>query len=261
MSLEVLERRSGRQSSGRPPLLFVHGYWEAAWVWDEFLMPELANRGHDCFAVSLSGHGRSEGKLRGRSIRDHVDDVYEVVARFDTPPIVVGHSMGGYVAQHYAAMGHPASGLVLVSPVPPQGAWKATMRVARRHPGKFAKANFLFDIGAVVEDPDHAYEWLFSSTFPREEADRYSDRWERASYRTYLDLLFSRPRAERIEIPRLIVGGSDDALFSVEDWERGSTRLRCPLHVIPGAGHQVMLEPLWIELAGILSKFADRLCG
>jgi pimeloyl-ACP methyl ester carboxylesterase len=259
MTLEVLERRSGREYSGQPPLLFVHGYWQAAWVWDVFLMPELAGRGHDCFAVSLTGHGGSEGKLKGRSVRDHVEDVYEVVARFDTPPIVIGHSMGGYVVQHYAALGYPASGLVLVSPVPPQGAWKATGRVARRHPGKFAKANLMFDIGAVVENPDHAYEWLFSRSFPRKEADGYAGRWERASYRTYLGLLFKRPEVDRINVPRLVVGGSDDGLFSVEEWERGSEKLRAPLHVIPGAGHQLMLEPSWGELAELLDKFAKRL--
>jgi pimeloyl-ACP methyl ester carboxylesterase len=55
------------------------------------------------------------------------------------------------------------------------------------------------------------------------------------------------------------VGGSDDGLFSVEEWERGSEKLRAPLHVIPGAGHQVMLEPSWGELAELLDKFAKRL--
>lgn len=259
MDLEVLERRSGKEYSGRPPLLFVHGYWQAAWAWDEFLMPDLARRGHDCFAVSLTGHGRSQGKIRGRSVTDHVGDVYEVVGRFDTPPIVIGHSMGGYVAQHYAALGHPATGLVLVSPVPPQGAWKVTKRVARRHPGKFAKANLMFDIGAVVENPDHAYEWLFSPAFSRDEADRYGERWERASYRTYLDLLFNRPAVDRIEIPRMVVGGDADGLFSVDEWRRGAKKLGAPLQVIPGAGHQIMLEPSWRELAELLVRFADRL--
>ncbi len=256
MSLEVLERRAEGDRTGRLPLLFVHGYWQAAWCWDEHLMPELARRGYDCFAVSLTGHGGSEGKIRGRSVRDHVEDVYNVVARFDTPPIVIGHSMGGYVVQHYASFGHPATGIVLVAPVPPRGAWGATWRVARRHPGKFIKANLTFDIGAVVEDPSHAYEWLFAPSFPREEADRYGDRWERASYRTYLGLLFGRPDVNRIRVPIVLIGGSEDALFTLDEWEKAARSLQARLDVLVGAGHQIMLEPAWRELADRIERFA-----
>jgi pimeloyl-ACP methyl ester carboxylesterase len=256
MNLEVLERRSGEGPSPYPPLLFVHGYWQAAWCWDEFLMPELATRGLDCFAVSLTGHGGSDGKIRGRSIRDHVADVYSVVARFDTPPIVIGHSMGAYVAQHYAAMRHPATGLVLVSPVPSSGAWRATWRVASRHPGKFAKANLTLDIGAVVEDPDHAYEWLFSPSFPRAKADGFASRWERASYRTYWGMLFGRPDVSRIETPTILVGGDHDGLFSLAEWEAGAVKLGTTPIIIEDAGHELMLEPSWTELAGHIERFA-----
>lgn len=257
MTLEVLERRSGTGPAGRPPLLFVHGYWQAAWCWDVHVMPELARRGHDCFAVSLTGHGGSEGKVKGRSLRDHVDDVYSVVARFDTPPIVVGHSMGGYVTQHYVAKGHPASGIVLVSPVPPQGAWGATWRVLKTRPGPFFKANLTFDIGAVVERPSDAYRWLFAPDFPRERADEFLDRWERASYRTYLGLLFDRPDVARIRVPTVLVGGSADALFSISEWEKAAESLGTPLNVIEGAGHQMMLEPGWTELAELIDRFAS----
>ena len=258
MALEVLERRSGEGHDDRPPLLFVHGYWQAAWCWDQFLMPALAARGHDCFAVSLTGHGGSDGKIRGRSVRDHVDDVYDVVARFDTPPVVIGHSMGGYVVQHYAALGHPATGLVLVSPVPSQGAWGATWRVARRHPGKFLKTNLMLDVGAVVEDPGHAYEWLFAPEFPREEADSYMDRWERASYRTFLGLLFSRPQTANIDVPVLLIGGDRDGLFSLDEWRKTERKLGTRLVTVEGAGHEMMLEPAWSELADYIDAFAVR---
>jgi pimeloyl-ACP methyl ester carboxylesterase len=224
-------------------------------------MPELAKRGHNCFAVSLTGHGGSEGKLKGRSVKDHVEDVYSVVARFDTPPILVGHSMGGYVVQQYAAFGHPATGVALVAPVPPAGAWGATWRVARAHPGKLIKAILTADVGAVVEKPGHAYQWLFAPTFPRAEADRYVDQWERASYRTFIGMLFQHPDVSRIHVPVILVGGDQDALFTVAEWEKAADDLGTKLQVIEGGGHQLMLEPAWIQLADIIERFAKAFEG
>lgn len=259
MTLEVLERRPADGPTGKPPLVFVHGYWQAAWCWDEYLMPDMANRGYDCFAVSLTGHGGSDGKIRGRSIVDNVEDVYSLMARFDDPPVVIGHSMGGYTTQHYLARRHPALAAVLVSPVPARGAWKATWKAARAHPGKFIKANLSLDIGAVVENPDHAYEYLFSPDFPRGEADRYVGRWERASYKTYLNLLFSRPKIENIDVPVLIIGGDRDGLFDVAEWEETAKDLGAELRIIEGAGHQLMLEPAWSTLADEIDTFVGGL--
>lgn len=257
--LEVLERRVPGGPTGKKPLLFVHGYWQAAWCWDEHLMPDLAGRGYDCFAVSLTGHGGSEGKIRGQSIRDNVADVYSTMRRFDDPPVIIGHSMGGYTVQHYLAKGHPAAGAVLVAPVPRSGAWRATWRVASRYPAAFVKANLLWDVGVITEDPGRAHQILFGPGVSREEADPFTDRWERASYRTYLNLLFSRPEVPSLPPPVLVIGGSDDFLFDVSEWRSTADDWSADLVVIEGAGHQIMLEPAWPRLADEIDRFAEAL--
>jgi pimeloyl-ACP methyl ester carboxylesterase len=132
MDLEVIER--GDSTRAGPALLFVHGFWQAAWTWDEYVMPQLAERGHHCVAVSLRGHGGSDGKIRGSSIADYVVDVGSVVGTLPEPPVIIGHSMGGFTTQHYLAAGNPAKAVVLVSPVPRKGAWGATWKLASKHP-------------------------------------------------------------------------------------------------------------------------------
>lgn len=37
------------------PVLFVHGWWGGAWVWDRF-MTRFADRGYACFAINLRGY-------------------------------------------------------------------------------------------------------------------------------------------------------------------------------------------------------------
>ena len=60
MKLEV----TTRTPTGEPrptPLLFVHGADCATWVWVRHFLPFFADRGYEAHALSLRGHGASEG--------------------------------------------------------------------------------------------------------------------------------------------------------------------------------------------------------
>lgn len=63
MQLEIISRKPA--SSARPtPLLFVHGAWHAAWCWAEYFLDYFAAHGYESSALSLRGHGGSEGHNR-----------------------------------------------------------------------------------------------------------------------------------------------------------------------------------------------------
>src|SRR4029077_17567064 len=99
--LEVIDK--GCVSDAHPaPLLFVHGAWHAAWCWDEYFLTFFADRGYRALAVSFRGHGSSPApKLRTCSIADYVEDVSVVADSLPRRPVVIGHSMGGFVVQKY----------------------------------------------------------------------------------------------------------------------------------------------------------------
>lgn len=255
--LETIER--GTAEAGRPSLLFVHGYWQAAWTWDLYVMPALAESGHHCVAVSLRGHGGSEGRIRGSSIRDYVEDVAGIAGALSAEPIVIGHSMGGFVTQHYLAAGHRPAAAVLVSSVPRSGAWGATFKVATRHPWRFLKTNLTMDVGAVVETPEAARDLLMTDRVPREIAEDCLSRLERASYRVYMDLLFNRPDVSGVRVPVLVLGGTEDAFFSSREWQTTADALGASLEMLPGAGHQPMWEDRGTDLIDSIARFADQL--
>lgn len=250
--LEVIERGSAGEG---PSLLFVHGLWQAAWTWDEYVMPTLAERGHHCVAVSLRGHGGSEGKIRGTSIDDYVCDVLSVVHEIGQTPIIIGHSMGGFTTQHYLAAGHPAEAVVLVSPVPASLAWGATAKAATRRPGKFIKTNLTLDVGAIVESKGAATDFLVGPNAPAGFIDNYYERLERASYRTFIDLLLKRPDLSNVDIPALVVGGSEDAFFTEKEWRRTAKQLGGDLQMIDGVGHQPMWEDEGSEVTELIHNF------
>src|SRR5262245_20695491 len=102
MKLEMLSKHPLK--SGQPtPLLFIHGMLHGAWCWDVNFLDYFAQHGFAAYAVNLRGHGNSEGrqKLRWARIADFVEDVADVARKLPSPPILIGHSMGGSIIQKY----------------------------------------------------------------------------------------------------------------------------------------------------------------
>jgi pimeloyl-ACP methyl ester carboxylesterase len=103
---------------GRRGLVFVHGGGAHAHWWTH-----IAARFADEFrvlAVDLSGHGDSDHR-RSYAFEQWTEEVVAVSAAggIDGPPVVVGHSMGGFVATATAALhGDHLSGVIVCdSPV------------------------------------------------------------------------------------------------------------------------------------------------
>jgi pimeloyl-ACP methyl ester carboxylesterase len=100
--------------TGRPPVVFVHGFACAHSDWDN-QVAHLSPR-HQTVAVDLRGHGASPGDAADCSVERYGADVAEVMRALALPPaVLVGHSMGCRVAIE-AALQAPAqtSGLILV---------------------------------------------------------------------------------------------------------------------------------------------------
>jgi len=83
-----------------PPVLAIHGITSSAWAWP-FLAAELDR---PLVAPDLRGRGRSNTLPGPYGIAAHATDCAAVVeAVSDEPMVVVGHSMGGFVATVLAA--------------------------------------------------------------------------------------------------------------------------------------------------------------
>src|ERR1700758_936721 len=129
--LEVIDKGSSSEPH-RLPLLFVHGGEHAAWCWDEHFLDFFAAKGYRAIAVSLRGHGASANPKSPRacSIRDYVQDVCSVADHLPVAPVMIGHSLGGFVVQKYLES-RTAPAAVLIASTPPQGAAAALLRNAK----------------------------------------------------------------------------------------------------------------------------------
>lgn len=107
-----------RQGAGTPVIL-IHGLAASLHDWDD-LIPELSKHGYASYALDLLGHGDSP-KLDSRAYQanwvfEHFTNWMKSL-RLTEPAILIGHSLGGYIALEYARrVSAWTRGLVLVDP-------------------------------------------------------------------------------------------------------------------------------------------------
>ncbi len=239
------------------PILFVHGMWHGAWCWEEHFLPYFAELGYEAHALSLRGHGSSNGRdrLRWTSIADYVSDVEQVVNRMSRRPLLVGHSMGGMVVQKFLEI-HKAAGGVLLASVPPSGAFLAALSVFRRHPVAFLKTNLTLSLYPIISTPRLARDAFFSKDLPEEKLAAYFSRMQNESYRAFLDLLaFVRPKPELINTPMLVLGAAEDTIFTQKEIESTARAYGAQAEIFPDMAHDMMLEPGWRQVADRIIKF------
>jgi pimeloyl-ACP methyl ester carboxylesterase len=91
-----------RTGSGRPPIVFVHGFGCARSDWDN-QVAHFSGR-HETIAVDLGAHGTTPGGPEHARIDTHGADVAALLNELDVPPaVLVGHSMGCRVVLEAAA--------------------------------------------------------------------------------------------------------------------------------------------------------------
>lgn len=105
----------------QPPLLLIHGTNAAAWTMEP-VRATFLKAGFTCTSLTYRHHDLPPGedrnaKLQGLGIADYLDDARQAVAAMDEKPVIVGHSLGGLIAQKLAGEGLVAGGILLNSSI------------------------------------------------------------------------------------------------------------------------------------------------
>jgi pimeloyl-ACP methyl ester carboxylesterase len=260
MKLEMISKQPVEREHPTP-LLFIHGMMHAAWCWDVHFLDYFAQHGYAAYAVNLRGHGNSAGRqhLRWTRIADFVDDVAEAVQQLPSPPILIGHSMGGFVIQKYLEE-HTAPAAVLLSSPSPSGLLPTTLRIARRHPLAFAQTNLTMSLQPVIAKPALARDAFFSPDFPDAQLN---DCWKQMQDESYLALLdmvaLDLPKPEKVKTPLLILGAERDHMLAPAEIQATARAYHTQSEIIAGVAHNSMLETRWETVAERILKWLDAM--
>ena len=227
-------------------IVFVHGMCHGAWCWEEQFIPYFEKLGYHCISFNLPGH-ETEGSTRNisYSLSDYVQALSKAIEKLDEAPIIIGHSMGGMILQHFLQNG-TCKKAVLMSSVPPSGALFASLSVIFRYPGVIPfliRRNLL---GAFKKYPHLMFNKASVTS-------KYAHRMCAESFRAYLGLLF--PILHTSRIPLLVIGGSEDGLITVREFASTANYYKAQLSIIEGGSHDLMLDETYEQSAKAIEKW------
>ncbi len=229
------------------PLLFIHGMWGGSWNFQNYTT-FTTKKGFEVYAVNLRGHQDScpvenFGKV---SVMDYVRDVLRIIE--ETGPVVlIGHSMGGLIAQKVASMMtiSEVPGAVFITSAAPMGIPVITVPLLSRMLGSRYVASMLLN-RAFIPYEDDARALLFNCMKEEEAHNATLSLFQEsgcAAREVALGLI--NVKAKSVTCSTLVVGAEKDLMAPAHIQEKIAKKYDSDYILMHGHGHMLMLEEGW----------------
>ena len=232
-------------------LFFIHGMWSTPATFDR-LRARLEADGHTTRAPVLPWHDRDAGlpppaELGRVTIEDYarflVTEIEKLTAQGLAPPVIIGHSMGGLLAQIVAAR-VPNAGIVLLSTAATATTAKSALSTLRTVAKVVTRWGWWHE--PTLVDPDQAH-WGIYNGVPTDIADAEIAQLVWDSGRVMAEMALpslsatgaTRVNYARLSTPALVIVGTEDRI-TVPAISRATARAltgTVDYHEIDGSGH------------------------
>jgi len=228
---------------GRPTALFVHGVLTNGSLWDGVIAEVAGDR--RCLAPDLLGHGETTGVDPGQdlSFGPQADMLIELVEALGTGPVdLVGNDSGGAICQIFAARRPDLVRSLALTNCDTAGNVVPDALVPFMEGARRGEALALFEsmagdlgmaravLGTGLADPDgvsdEVVRGFVEPVVRHERSERAIQRW--MTDLTDRDLQAVQDDLGRLDVPTLVLWGTDDIFFPVDDARRLAA-------LIPGA--------------------------
>jgi len=264
--LNLLAKVKGKTM--KETIVMIHGMCVAGWAWENY-KKFFEQKGYRCVTPTLRFHdmdpnGTPNPQLGTTSLLDYAEDLEKEIHKLDTMPILVGHSMGGLLAQILGSRGL-AKALILLTPAPPHGImalkpsviksfwsalttwgfWKKPMRqtfdqavystmhllTAEEQKGTFDK--FVYESGRAGSEIGF---WLFDSKGA------------------------SKVDESKVTCPVLVIAGAEDRITPALVVQKVANKYKdiSTYKEFPNHAHWVIGEPGWQEIAEYTSDWLNK---
>lgn len=233
-------------------IVMIHGAFAGGWCFENFAAV-LGAGGWTCHAPDLRFHvsgptREPDPRLAGTSVADYTSDMTRFIEGLGEKPVIIGHSMGGIIAQQLAAKGLAAA-VVLIASGAPWGMLPTT-------DDELAVATGLMSAGpfwtrALQPKFKYAAKDSLAGLDPQAQR-RVFDKLSAESGRALFELFFWMFDGRRttlidtanVTCPALVISGSHDKVVSAATGRQIAQLYpgRATYHEAAGHGHFLLLE-------------------
>ena len=250
-------------------IFMIHGMWGGPGYWANF-RGFLEPLGYRCVATTLPYHdmppdGVPDPRLGRTSVRDYADALEREIDAFDAPPILLGHSMGGLLAQMLAARGR-ARAAVLLAPASPAGILALTPSVLRSFLPVMLKWGCW---RKPMRQPFATAVYSMLHRLPPAEQRATYDRFVHESGRAACEIGLwpfdphhaTRVDASAITCPLLVIAGSEDRITPVRIVRQVARKYGAlaTFRMFEDHAHWLVAEPGWQAIAQSVADWLQLL--
>ena len=249
-------------------IFLIHGMWGGPWYWENYKRL-FEQHGHSCLAATLPFHDMAPGdvpdpRLGTSSLLDYAAAMEQEIRRIGFKPIVVGHSMGGLLAQILGSRGL-AKAVVLLSPASPagimgvristlKGFWSAQMKWGFwKKPMRqtFDEATYSMLHLCPAQDQKQIYDRL---VYESGRAACESGYWPFDRYGA------SRVDESKVTCPMLVIAGAEDRMTPPSVVRRVAEKYQtvATYRQFENHAHWLVAEPGWEKIAEFVMSWIKQ---
>jgi pimeloyl-ACP methyl ester carboxylesterase len=246
-------------------IMMVHGMCGGSWVWDNY-KSYFEQKGYQCIRPALRYHDTDPQKspdprVGTTSLLDYAEDLEREIRKRRITPVLMGHSMGGLLAQILASRGL-AKALVLLSPAAPAGISYTQPKMAKdlwsiaRQWGWWRKP---------IRPTFNESVYLELDLLSAEERKAVYDKWVHDSGRALFEIgvwFLDTKRAARVDAsklacPVLVVAGSGDRITPASCAKKIGKKYApyVTYKEFENNAHWLTGEPGWQDIAGYIADW------
>lgn len=254
-------------------IVFIHGLWihTSSWQpWMDFFNQhgyETLNPGWPGDSPTVSECRANPQAIANRGVVEIADSYAKVIATLPEPPIVIGHSFGGLIAQVILARGIAAAG-VAINPAPMKGVWQLPVSVII---GALPVIGNPFNFKKAVSLSFDQFRYGFANVVPEAEAHELYDKWAMpAPARPFFQAAMATIAGSETKVntanttrgPLLITGGDNDniapPIFGKASAKKYNSSVVTEFKLFEGMGHSLIVDHNWKEVAEFALNWLDK---
>jgi len=249
-------------------IIMIHGMWGGGWYWENY-KKYFEAKGYKCIVPTLRYHdvnpqSSPPPELGTTSILDYAADLEKLISETGGKPILMGHSMGGLIAQILGSR-DLAEALVLLTPASPGGIIALTPSVIKSFRSVFFQwAFWKKPIRQTFPEAVYAMLHLLPPEQQKKTYERFVYESGRAGFEIGFWLLDSKKATQvnekKVKCPVLVIAGAEDHITPASVVRKIHEKYKdvSTYKELSGHAHWVVSEPGWEDVTELIHEWLNR---